>query len=108
MKSYIEKLKDPRWNEKRNEIFKRDKWKCTECGSEDGKLNAHHKKYTGEPWEASNEDLITLCSMCHTFIHIDFDWSGHVEAVRIRLYNELKDELNLPPYEEMWRVKKKL
>lgn len=106
MTSYTEKLRDPRWIEKRNEILKRDKWKCTECGRDDGELNVHHKKYTGEPWEAPNEDLTTLCLTCHIFIHIDFDWSDHEEAVRIRLYNELKDELNLPSYKELWKIKK--
>lgn len=29
---YAKKLMDPRWQKKRLEIFKRDGWKCQNCG----------------------------------------------------------------------------
>lgn len=28
-------------------------------------LNVHHKQYHGDPWEASNDSLETLCENCH-------------------------------------------
>lgn len=43
--TYKEKLKDPRWQKKRLEIFDRDGWKCVECGDKDSTLNVHHIFY---------------------------------------------------------------
>lgn len=65
---YSEKLKDPQWQKKRLEIFERDKWSCTICGSKSDELQVHHKKYSGldNPWESNNDDLTTLCSSCHS------------------------------------------
>lgn len=66
-KSYSDKLKDPRWQKKRLEILERDGWKCSMCGDADSTLTIHHKYYiyNREPWEYSNETLITLCLDCH-------------------------------------------
>lgn len=63
--SYKEKPLDPRWQKKRLEVFERDGFQCQFCGSKERTLNVHHKKYTGEPWEAPTEDLETLCVICH-------------------------------------------
>ena len=64
-KTYANKLKDPRWQKKRLEIMDRDNWRCQACGSTSKTLSVHHFKYQGEPWEADNEDLQTLCTSCH-------------------------------------------
>jgi hypothetical protein len=66
--SYSEKLKDPRWQRKRLEVFSRDNFTCVECGAKDKTLHVHHRKYSGEPWEAPLEDLQTLCYECHELI----------------------------------------
>lgn len=63
--TYSEKLKDPRWQRKRLEIFQRDEWKCLGCGTADTTLHVHHLKYSGEPWDVENEFLETLCEKCH-------------------------------------------
>ena len=63
--TYAEKLKDPRWQRKRLEIFQRDGFACCWCKTTDETLVVHHLKYTGDPWEAPNEDLMTLCENCH-------------------------------------------
>ena len=65
--SYAEKLKDPRWQKKRLEIFERDGWRCKICGSEDDTLNVHHLTYRKgfDPWEINNGLLMTVCSKCH-------------------------------------------
>lgn len=34
MSEYKEKLKDPRWQKKRLQIFERDDWCCQKCGDE--------------------------------------------------------------------------
>lgn len=66
--TYAAKLKDPRWRALRATILIRDGNKCQTCGSKSD-LQVHHKKYTGEPWEAPESDLITLCESCHKKAH---------------------------------------
>lgn len=68
MKTYSEKLRSPKWQKKRLEILKRDKFKCTMCADSETELQVHHLKYTGEPWDAPNENLTTLCKHCHVIV----------------------------------------
>jgi hypothetical protein len=65
--SYVELLKDPRWQRKRLEILQRDEWACTNCGGKDKTLHVHHEQYIKArmPWEYPNEFLCTLCVDCH-------------------------------------------
>lgn len=65
--TYAEKLRDPRWQKKRLEIFERDGWHCRRCGDSESTLHCHHMRYDrgGEPWDSPSEDLITLCESCH-------------------------------------------
>ncbi len=66
--NYGDKLKDPRWQKKRLEVFERDEFECLECGSKTDTLHVHHLKYgKGEPWEVPMEYLETLCQRCHDF-----------------------------------------
>lgn len=69
-KTYSEKLKDPRWQKKRLKILERDNFSCVKCFDSDTELQVHHLKYTGEPHEAPNEDLETVCKDCHNVISI--------------------------------------
>lgn len=65
-KVYSEKLKDPRWQKRRLEIFERDDWRCQNCGDKDNTLHVHHKVYVGsDPWDVPSEFLVTLCEICH-------------------------------------------
>lgn len=64
-KSYLEKLRDPRWQKKRLEILNRDEFTCLICGDKESSLQIHHLQYNGEPWEAKSEHLQTLCEHCH-------------------------------------------
>lgn len=68
--TYSEKLKHPKWQKKRLEVFNRDSWKCQLCGSEDKTLNVHHKsyKYGNEPWEYDDDNFVTVCEICHESI----------------------------------------
>ncbi len=64
--TYADKLKDPRWQKKRLEIFQRDNWKCQICGEDKETLHIHHLAYFYcEPWDYLEEHLITLCELCH-------------------------------------------
>lgn len=71
MKKYSEKLLDPRWQRKRLEIFQRDKFQCVYCCADDKTLHVHHLEYVGEPWEAPNESLLTVCLECHDDEHLN-------------------------------------
>jgi hypothetical protein len=65
--TYLEKLKDPRWQKKRLEILQRDNWTCQCCGDTENTLHVHHWFYKKgkDPWEYDAEDLSTLCEDCH-------------------------------------------
>lgn len=65
--SYIEKLRDPRWQRKRLEIMQRDNFTCR-CGVKDRTLHVHHCFYEWgkEPWDYPDSSLVTLCEGCHS------------------------------------------
>lgn len=68
--SYSDKLKDPRWQKRRLEILERDGWMCQSCQDNESMLVVHHRFYEkGEPWEAKDCVLITLCQQCHEQEH---------------------------------------
>ena len=64
--TYKEKLRDPRWQKKRLEIFERDNWTCVFCGSKDKNLQCHHIIYRKlDPWDYPNDLYQTACEDCH-------------------------------------------
>lgn len=67
--TYSEKLRDPRWQKKRLEVFRDAGFRCEECGAENKTLNAHHCYYTGaDPWVQGSADahmFKALCDECH-------------------------------------------
>lgn len=67
--SYLEKLRDPRWQKMRLEILQRDEWQCKNCGSGKITLHVHHRWYERgrEPWDYPTSALVTLCETCHQF-----------------------------------------
>lgn len=67
MSAYSDKLMDPRWQKKRLKIMERAGWKCECCGEDKETLAVHHLIYSGEPWDAPDEDLECLCHTCHEF-----------------------------------------
>jgi len=75
MTTYSEKLKSPKWQKKRLEIFRRDKWTCKLCGDTETTLHVHHKEYFDktDPWDYDNKLLVTLCEHCHELISNDSD-----------------------------------
>lgn len=83
---YSEKLKDPRWQKKRLEIFERDNWTCQWCEDTESTLNIHHLQYKEncDPWDYDNSDLLTLCEFCH---EIEY---GHRQENEEKLLENLK------------------
>lgn len=67
MPTYKEQLLNPRWQKKRLEIMKRDKFSCKICKDQETTLHIHHKIYKNNlsPWEYENSELVTLCEHCH-------------------------------------------
>lgn len=66
-KTYIEKLRDPRWQKKRLKVLERDEWACQLCFDSESTLNVHHKYYLKgyNPWDYPMEALVSLCETCH-------------------------------------------
>jgi hypothetical protein len=65
-RSYAEKLRDPRWQRRRLEIFQRDDWKCQLCSRTDLELHLHHlHRTTQDPWDEPDLHLLTVCQLCH-------------------------------------------
>lgn len=64
---YQKKLRDPRWQKKRLEIFERDQWACQRCENTEKTLAVHHRVYMRdcEPWDVPDNALETLCEDCH-------------------------------------------
>lgn len=77
MKTYFEKLQDPRWQKKRLEVMQRDNFKCVSCGIDDVQLNIHHRYYVRgrDPWKYPMFCFKTLCKDCHQSEHNDEDQS---------------------------------
>lgn len=64
--TYAEKLKDPRWQKRRLRILERDDFTCQFCFDSESTLHVHHLWYeNGDPWDTSDDSLITLCEECH-------------------------------------------
>jgi formate-dependent nitrite reductase cytochrome c552 subunit len=81
-KKYSEKLQHPLWQQRRMTILNRDQFTCQKCGDKETNLHVHHKKYSGEPWEAPDNDLETLCKDCHKVITvINRGISGEVKSI---------------------------
>lgn len=67
---YQQKLLDPRWQKKRLQVLERDHFTCQGCGAKHRTLHVHHYCYTTpNPWDESEENLVTLCEECHNTIH---------------------------------------
>lgn len=72
--NYVSKLKDPRWQKVRLDVFTRDDWACRICGTKNKTLHAHHTvyhPYAESPWDYDIETIVTLCCDCHADDHCD-------------------------------------
>ena len=68
--TYVDKLKDPRWQKKRLKILERDNFSCSACHDNKHTLHVHHLIYLKDrdPWDYRDELLTTMCKDCHEFI----------------------------------------
>ncbi len=52
----------------RQQILRRDSWRCQSCGAMSN-LEVHHREFRSHSGSDSQENLITLCTTCHTRVH---------------------------------------
>jgi ATP-dependent DNA helicase RecQ len=52
----------------RQQILRRDGWRCQSCGAMSN-LEVHHKQFRSHSGNDSEENLITMCTACHAIAH---------------------------------------
>jgi 5-methylcytosine-specific restriction endonuclease McrA len=52
----------------RQQILRRDSWRCQSCGTMSN-LEVHHKEFRSHSGDDSEENLITMCIDCHAIAH---------------------------------------
>jgi 5-methylcytosine-specific restriction endonuclease McrA len=52
----------------RQQILRRDGWRCQSCGVMSN-LEVHHREFRRHSGADSEENLITLCVACHAAVH---------------------------------------
>ena len=52
----------------RQQILRRDGWRCQACGTMSN-LEVHHREFRSHSGADSEENLITLCVACHASVH---------------------------------------
>ena len=62
------RLNSESYDQLRNEVLRRDGWRSQSCGTMSN-LEVHHKQFRSQSGDDSNQNLITLCTACHTSIH---------------------------------------
>jgi 5-methylcytosine-specific restriction endonuclease McrA len=62
------RLDPPSYESLRQQILRRDGWRCQSCGSMSN-LEVHHREFRSHSGADSEENLITLCTTCHARVH---------------------------------------
>jgi hypothetical protein len=67
MKTYADKLRDPRWQKKRLQLLEKAGWSCQTCRDSKNTLEVHHKYYAPkkDPWDYQDFAYKVLCRRCH-------------------------------------------
>jgi ATP-dependent DNA helicase RecQ len=52
----------------RQEVLRRDGWRCQSCGAM-ANLEVHHKEFRSQSGQDSEQNLITMCTACHAAAH---------------------------------------
>jgi 5-methylcytosine-specific restriction endonuclease McrA len=62
------RLNSDSYDQLRNLVLRRDRWRCQSCGTMSN-LEVHHKEFRSHSGDDSEQNLITLCSACHANVH---------------------------------------
>jgi 5-methylcytosine-specific restriction endonuclease McrA len=57
------------YKELHTRVLERDGWRCQYCGCMKT-LQVHHIQSRGHLGDATEENLVTLCALCHGQIHL--------------------------------------
>jgi 5-methylcytosine-specific restriction endonuclease McrA len=52
----------------RKRVLRRDGWRCQFCGSM-ANLEVHHQTFRSHSGDDNEDNLITVCTNCHSSIH---------------------------------------
>ena len=52
----------------RQQILRRDGWRCQSCGAMSN-LEVHHRQFCSHSGADSEDNMITLCAACHSLVH---------------------------------------
>jgi 5-methylcytosine-specific restriction endonuclease McrA len=52
----------------RQQVLKRDNWRCQGCGAL-GNLQVHHKEFRSHLGDDTEDNFVTLCARCHASPH---------------------------------------
>jgi len=64
------RLNDAEYARLHRQILDRDSWRCQGCGSS-ANLEVHHRQFRSQSGHDAEDNLITLCSRCHSEVHSD-------------------------------------
>lgn len=97
MKTYREKLKDPRWQKKRLEVLNAAEFACQRCFDSSSTLHVHHRQYIKgrEPWEYEAHELTALCESCHELEHETKADLNSLLSLILPMYAHLQDVAGL-------------
>jgi ATP-dependent DNA helicase RecQ len=62
------RLEHDQYDTLRNQVLRRDGWRCQSCGTMSN-LEVHHKDFRSHSGDDSEQNLITLCNACHAALH---------------------------------------
>ncbi len=69
--TYIEQLKDPRWQKMRLKVLEYAGFRCQVCGDNKSTLHVHHSRYLKGKmaWQHPIGSLISVCEKHHAMFH---------------------------------------
>jgi hypothetical protein len=62
------RLDSEQYERLRNEGLRRDGWRCQSCGTRSS-LEVYHKEFRSQSGDDSEQNVITICSVCHATVH---------------------------------------
>jgi 5-methylcytosine-specific restriction endonuclease McrA len=68
VKSFRLRLAPEVYEELRQQVLRRDGWRCQSCGALSN-LEVHHRTLRSQSGDDTEENLITLCIACHASVH---------------------------------------
>jgi len=66
------RLDEDAYEQLRQQILRRDAWRCQSCGAMTN-LEVHHQQFRSQSGDDSGDNLITLCTTCHKCAHSSSD-----------------------------------